>query len=154
MADVVSEAGAELALSTAPGARTRWRLRMPEVLQAPPSHRAAIRSAALGHSPLDPRVAGALLPGAQVALPAPSAAAAAAAAAAAQDVAGSARTSPLSARESEMLGLVTRGLSNKQIGQELGIAERTVKAHIGSIFRHLGVDDRASAAMWARDHDF
>ncbi|RFA13928.1 DNA-binding response regulator [Subtercola boreus] len=100
---------------------------------------AAIRSAALGHSPLDPRVAAALLPGALVAPP---------------DAAGLARTSPLSARESEVLQLITSGLSNKQIGQQLGIAERTVKAHVGSIFRHLRVADRTSAAMWARDHDF
>ncbi|MDF2443754.1 MAG: hypothetical protein JWR01_1957 [Subtercola sp.] len=107
---------------------------------------AAIRSAALGHSPLDPRVAGALLPGAQVE------AATAATPPAGHEVASAARVSPLSARESEVLNLITHGLSNKQIGHRLGIAERTVKAHVGSIFRHLDVADRTSAAMWARDH--
>jgi DNA-binding CsgD family transcriptional regulator len=34
----------------------------------------------------------------------------------------------------------------------LGIAERTVKAHLGRVFRELGVLDRTSAALWAKDH--
>lgn len=90
---------------------------------------AAVRSAAEGHVPLDPRVARALLP----------------------------RTtqSPaddLSEREREVLSYVARGLANKQIGHALGISERTVKAHVGNIFRRIGVSDRTSAAMWARDH--
>jgi len=58
----------------------------------------------------------------------------------------------LSARERQVLVLLTKGLSNRQIGRDLGIAERTVKVHMGSVFRRLGVADRTSAAMWARDH--
>ena len=89
----------------------------------------AIRSASLGHAPLDPRVARALLPS----------------------------TTPrvrdtLSARELEVLKLVAKGLANKQIGRALGISERTVKVHVGHIFRRIGVADRTSAAMWARDN--
>ncbi len=38
------------------------------------------------------------------------------------------------------------------IGAELVISERTVTAHLGSIFRHIGVADRTSAAMWAQDN--
>jgi DNA-binding NarL/FixJ family response regulator len=53
-----------------------------------------------------------------------------------------------------VLRLLGRGLSNRQIGHELGIAERTVKAHVGSIFRRVGVGDRTSAALWARDHGY
>jgi DNA-binding NarL/FixJ family response regulator len=94
---------------------------------------AALHAAAAGHAPLDPRVARALLPGAGSAEPATA------------DVA-------LSAREAEVLALVSRGLGNKQIGRTLGITERTVKVHLGNIFRRIGVQDRTSAAMWARDH--
>ena len=48
--------------------------------------------------------------------------------------------------------LVAEGLANKQITRRLGIAERTVKVHLGSVFRRIGVSDRTSAALWARDH--
>jgi HD-GYP domain-containing protein (c-di-GMP phosphodiesterase class II) len=58
----------------------------------------------------------------------------------------------LTTREVEVLRLVAQGLANKQIGRALGISERTVKAHLGRVFRQLGVSDRTSAAMWARDH--
>ena len=43
-------------------------------------------------------------------------------------------------------------MANKQIGRALGISEHTVKAHVGRVFRHIGVADRTSAAMWARDN--
>lgn len=89
---------------------------------------AAVRSAAQGHAPLDPRVARALLPTAQVGSP----------------------SDGLSGRELQVLELVARGLANKQIGRSLGISERTVKAHLGRVFRQIGVGDRTSAALWAR----
>ena len=57
----------------------------------------------------------------------------------------------LSGREQEVLSLVARGLANKHIARELGITERTVKAHLTSIFQQLGVTDRTQAALWARD---
>lgn len=91
---------------------------------------AAVRSAASGHVPIDPRVAGVLLPRSGAASPGDG----------------------LSAREREVLQLVTQGLANKQIGRALGISERTVKAHLGRVFREIGVADRTSAALWARDH--
>jgi DNA-binding NarL/FixJ family response regulator len=90
---------------------------------------AAVRSAAAGHVPLDPRVARVLLPSGQ---------------ARPEDA--------MSPREVEVLRLVAQGLANKQIGRRLGISERTVKAHLGRVFRALGVADRTSAALWARDH--
>lgn len=96
---------------------------------APEDVIAAIRAAAAGHAPIDPRVARALLPGR------------------APDGSGG-----LSAREREVLLLVAEGLANKQIARRLGIAERTVKVHLGNVFRRIGVADRTSAALWARDH--
>jgi DNA-binding NarL/FixJ family response regulator len=90
----------------------------------------AVRSAGAGGAPLDPRVAIALLPSRQ-----PISAA-----------------NQLSGREREVLVLASQGLANKQIGRMLGIAERTVKVHLGNVFRRIGVNDRTSAAMWARDN--
>lgn len=90
--------------------------------------RAAVRAAAAGHVPLDPRVAQAVLPERSESGP------------------------QLSAREREVLLLAADGLANKQIARSLGITERTVKAHLGSVFRRIGVADRTSAAMWAREN--
>lgn len=87
---------------------------------------AAIRAAARGDAPLDPRVAKALLPSTVAPM--------------------------VSVREEQVLRLIALGLSNKQIGAKLGIAERTVKVHVGHVFRAIGVADRTSAAMWARDN--
>jgi len=58
----------------------------------------------------------------------------------------------LTAREREVLSLVTLGMANKQIGQTLQISERTVKAHLGNIFTRIGVSDRTSAAIWFERH--
>jgi DNA-binding NarL/FixJ family response regulator len=41
------------------------------------------------------------------------------------------------------------GLANKQIARHLSIPERTVKAHLTSIFQRIGVTDRTQAALWA-----
>jgi DNA-binding NarL/FixJ family response regulator len=59
----------------------------------------------------------------------------------------------LTDREQEVLQLVTRGLPNKLIARELGISEKTVKAHLTTVFQRIGVTDRVQAAMWARDHN-
>lgn len=58
----------------------------------------------------------------------------------------------LSAREREVLLLVSGGLGNKQIARRLGIAERTVKAHLTNVFQRIGVTDRTRAALWAQRH--
>jgi DNA-binding NarL/FixJ family response regulator len=58
----------------------------------------------------------------------------------------------LSARELEVLRLVARGLPNKLIARELEISEKTVKAHLTSVFSQLGVTDRTQAALWAQRH--
>ena len=55
----------------------------------------------------------------------------------------------MSDRELEVLVLVARGERNKEIARHLGISERTVKAHLTSIFNKLGVDSRAAAVAEA-----
>jgi DNA-binding NarL/FixJ family response regulator len=55
------------------------------------------------------------------------------------------RSTMLSARERQVLRLVARGRSNKQIARDLAITERTVKFHMTSIFNKLGADNRAQA---------
>jgi DNA-binding NarL/FixJ family response regulator len=53
---------------------------------------------------------------------------------------------PLSARERQLLALVVEGLSNREIAARLFLAESTVKRHLSSIFRRLGVRSRREAA--------
>jgi DNA-binding NarL/FixJ family response regulator len=55
----------------------------------------------------------------------------------------------LSDREREVLRMVGAGMPNKLISRHLGITEKTVKAHLTSIFRTIGVTDRTQAALWA-----
>lgn len=55
----------------------------------------------------------------------------------------------LSGREMEILRLITRGLSNKEIAKALGISRQTVKNHMTSILRKLAVNDRTQAAVYA-----
>jgi len=93
----------------------------------PDEIRKAVRAAARGEAPLDPRAGRALL---------------------------SARSSgspldALSEREREVLRLVVQGLPNKLIARELSISEKTVKTHLTSVFRTIGVTDRTQAALWA-----
>lgn len=52
---------------------------------------------------------------------------------------------PLTARERDVLELVSQGLSNKQIAQKLQISEHTVKFHLSSLFAKLGVSSRTEA---------
>ncbi|HKO28025.1 MAG TPA: response regulator transcription factor [Solirubrobacteraceae bacterium] len=88
-----------------------------------------VRAAAQGDSPLDPKAARTLI-GSRSA----------------------GQGHPLTDREREVLQLVARGLPNKLIARELGISEKTVKAHLTTVFQRIGVTDRVQAAMWARDH--
>jgi two-component system, NarL family, response regulator LiaR len=86
----------------------------------------ALRSVHRGGAPLHPQVAATVL--AQVAEPA---------------------RDPLTPRESEVLRLIARGLSNRLIARELALSEKTVKAHLSAIFGKLGVADRTQAALYA-----
>jgi len=62
------------------------------------------------------------------------------------------RSGGLTEREVEVLQLVTRGLSNKEIAHVLQVKERTVEFHVSNILKKLGVASRVEAAMWAKDH--
>jgi two-component system, NarL family, response regulator YdfI len=52
---------------------------------------------------------------------------------------------PLTERESEVLGLLAKGMANKQIAMSLGISEHTVKFHVSSIYTKLNVTNRTEA---------
>jgi HD-GYP domain-containing protein (c-di-GMP phosphodiesterase class II) len=58
----------------------------------------------------------------------------------------------LTARESDVLALLARGLPNKGIARELGISPKTVGNHVERIYTKLGVTNRAGAAMRAMEH--
>lgn len=88
----------------------------------------AIRAADAGEALIDPHVAGRLL--ASIARPAQT-------------------HQELTPREQDVLALIARGFSNKRIALELGIAEKTVKTHVGHVLAKLGVTDRTQAAVHA-----
>ena len=56
---------------------------------------------------------------------------------------------PLSEREMEVLKLAGRGMSNRDIAEELSLSVRTVQAHLGNIFNKLGVGSRTEAVLYA-----
>ncbi len=89
-----------------------------------------VRAAAHGQSPLDPRVARAMLMARR----------------------GPDPLAAMTDREREVLALLREGLPNKLIARRLGISEKTVKAHLTSVFRRIGADDRTQAALWASRH--
>ncbi len=94
--------------------------RAPELVQA-------IKAAAAGQVQLSPSAAARLV----------------------REVAGPQRAEMLSEREVDVLRLLARGRANKQIGRDLGIAEKTVKTHVSSILGKLGVQSRTQAALYA-----
>jgi len=57
--------------------------------------------------------------------------------------------SDLSERELQILHLIVKGMSNKRIGENLGITEATVKWHVNMILSRLHVSDRTQAAVTA-----
>jgi NarL family two-component system response regulator LiaR len=71
------------------------------------------------------------------------------------ELAGGAAKKPedeLTDREREVLACIARGRSNKEIGEDLFISEKTVKTHVGSILDKLGLADRTQAALYAVKH--
>jgi DNA-binding NarL/FixJ family response regulator len=97
---------------------------------APPELARAIRAAHTGETLIDPVVAARLVEA--IAQPP-----------------GEPARERLTAREQEVLALIARGYSNKRIALELGIAEKTVKTHVGHVLGKLGVTDRTQAAVHA-----
>jgi DNA-binding NarL/FixJ family response regulator len=96
---------------------------------APDDLRNGVRAAARGESPLSPKAARALV---------------------ASRSSGAGPAVDLSPREREVLGCVAKGLPNKLIARRLEISEKTVKAHLTSIYQQIGVTDRTQAALWAQ----
>ena len=62
------------------------------------------------------------------------------------------RADRLTTREVEILRLVTGGLTNRQLAEELGVSTRTVDAHLRSIYAKLGVKSRSGATRYAIEH--
>jgi DNA-binding NarL/FixJ family response regulator len=60
----------------------------------------------------------------------------------------------LSAREAEVIALITQGLTNEQIAGRIYLSTNTVKTYIRSAYRKLGVDSRTRAVLWGIDHGF
>ena len=58
-------------------------------------------------------------------------------------------TLELTPRESEVLSCITRGYSNREIAEELGIAEKTVRIHVSSLLDKMGARDRTQATIYA-----
>ena len=88
-----------------------------------------VRAAARGESPLAPKAASTVL-----------------------SARSERREAALTEREQDVLRLVGEGLPNKLIARRLEISEKTVKAHLTSVFASLGVTDRTQAALWAQRH--
>jgi DNA-binding NarL/FixJ family response regulator len=63
-----------------------------------------------------------------------------------------ARLAQLTGRERDVLRLIARGLSNRAIATELGMAERTARTHVSNILAKLGVTSRTQAALFAVEH--
>jgi len=60
----------------------------------------------------------------------------------------------LSSRESEVLALICRGLSNEEITAQAFIGINTVKTHIRTLYRKIGVSRRTQAVLWGHKHGF
>src|SRR3990170_7269120 len=92
----------------------------------------ALRAVARGESLLDPKVTGALLERLK-------------------ELSAKQRApdDPLSPREREVLALIARGRTNRQIAEELVISEHTARNHVTSILDKLGLSRRAEAAAYA-----
>ncbi|MFI5938476.1 response regulator [Actinoplanes sp. NPDC051494] len=103
----------------------------------PPDLLAAVRAAAAGGAPVAPRLVRRLID--MFVLPDPDATA--------RPPAGYDR---LTGREREILAAVGLGLSNTEIAARLHVAESTVKTHLGSVLRKLGLRDRVQAVVAAR----
>ena len=68
------------------------------------------------------------------------------------EVMGDRRAGVLTAREVEVLRLVSTGLTNRAIGERLSLSEKTVARHLSNIFGKLGLSTRAAATAYAYEN--
>jgi DNA-binding NarL/FixJ family response regulator len=64
------------------------------------------------------------------------------------------RSEGLTQRESEMLALITQGLSNAEIAERTRLSINSVKSYIRTCYRRIGVTTRSQAIIWGIEHDF
>ncbi|MFW0791498.1 DNA-binding response regulator [Gordonia sp. CPCC 205333] len=64
------------------------------------------------------------------------------------------REEGLTQRESEVLALITQGLSNAEVADRAGLSINSVKTYIRSCYRRIGVTTRTQAALWGVEHGF
>ncbi|MEQ6899025.1 response regulator transcription factor [Microbacterium sp. KR10-403] len=64
------------------------------------------------------------------------------------------REEGLTLRESEVLALITQGLSNDEVAERMYLSVNSVKTHIRTCYRRIGVTNRANAVLWGIDHGF
>jgi len=69
-----------------------------------------------------------------------------------ESAAASSSTGKLSKRQTQLIAMLDKGMSNREIANELGISEHTVKVHLWRLFRRLGVKSRTQALHHARSH--
>jgi NarL family two-component system response regulator LiaR len=93
----------------------------------------AIRKVAAGESILSPSIASKLMHEVAAATP-------------------TAHRTDLTSRERDVIRLIARGMSNREIARELDVAEKTVKTHVSNILAKLGLADRTQAALYAVEH--
>ncbi|MBW7861494.1 MAG: response regulator transcription factor [Rhodocyclaceae bacterium] len=103
---------------------------------------AAVRTAAHGESVISPQMMGKLLNGVRGGTTATARPA----------EAESPELDKLTPREREILALIARGQSNKEIARELAVAESTVKIHVQNLLRKLSLSSRVQAAVYAVEH--
>jgi two-component system, NarL family, nitrate/nitrite response regulator NarL len=99
----------------------------------------AIRRAASGEAVITPQMTGKLVEGFRSRQPGAS-------------IVQPAEKDKLSPREREILALLAKGESNKEIARELDVAESTVKIHVQSILKKLNLSSRVQAAVYAVEH--
>jgi NarL family two-component system response regulator LiaR len=64
------------------------------------------------------------------------------------------RVAGLTSREAEIVALITRGLSNREIAERAFLSSNTVKSYIRSAYRKIGVDRRPDAVLWGVENGF
>lgn len=64
------------------------------------------------------------------------------------------REEGLTAREAEILALITQGLSNQEIAERTYLSLNSIKTHIRSCYRRIGVSTRTNAVLWGIEHGF